>query len=86
MGSNSHQLSHNQSKGKQMTQCFTYEITMRVQVLAETKEEADDKVDSQGGYLNPADRSVKLVAATKLTEPTTKLEPVAKLKAKRSTK
>lgn len=69
-----------------MTQCFTYEITMRVQVLAETKEEADDKVDSQGGYLNPADRSVKLVAATKLTEPTTKLEPVAKLKAKRSTK
>jgi hypothetical protein len=65
-----------------MTQCFTYEVSMLVQVLAEDKEEADAKVDREGGYLNPKDRKVKLVAATKLVEPA-KLESVTKLKPKK---
>lgn len=62
-----------------MTQCFTYEINMLVQVLAETKEEADLKVDREGGYLNPEDRKVRLVAATNLVEPA-KLQAVTKIK------
>lgn len=62
-----------------MTQCFTYEISMLVQVLAEDKDEADQKVDREGGYLNPKDRKVRLVAATNLVEPT-KLEAVTKIK------
>lgn len=65
-----------------MTQCFTYEVTITCQVLAESKEEADERLDSQGGYFIPADRKIKLIAATKLVEPT-KLESVAKLKPKK---
>lgn len=60
-----------------MTQCFTFDIHMTVQVLAESLEEADEKVDTQGGYLSQ--RTKKLVAATKLVEPT-KLQEVTKLK------
>ena len=68
-----------------MTQVFTYEITMKVQVLAENKDEADNRVDTQGGYLAPSDRTVKLIAVTKLTEPV-KLESVPKLKKSAKTK
>lgn len=60
-----------------MTQCFTFEVVMTVQVLAETLEEAEERVDTQGGYLS--DRSKKLVAATKLVEPV-KLQEVSKIK------
>lgn len=66
------------------TQCYTFEVSMLVQVLAETKEEAEEKVNREGGYLNPKDRVVKLAAVTKLTNPV-KLEAVSKIgKAKAS--
>lgn len=64
-----------------MTQCFTYEVTMQVQVLAESLEEADEKIDTQGGYMS--ERSRKLLAVTKLIEPT-KLQSVSKIKKSKS--
>jgi len=33
------------------TSCYTYEVTLVVQVLAETKEEADNRLDENGGYV-----------------------------------
>lgn len=64
-----------------MTQCFTFEVTMQVQVLAESLEEANERVDTQGGYLS--DRKCKLLAVTKLVEPT-KLQSVSKIKKSKS--
>ena len=34
------------------TSCYTYEVTMIVQVLAPTKELADAKLDQDGGYVS----------------------------------
>jgi hypothetical protein len=34
------------------TLCFTYEVTMMVQVLAPDKEVADLKLDRDGGYIS----------------------------------
>lgn len=68
-----------------MTQVFTYEITMKVQVLAESKDEADERVDTQGGYLANGDRTARLIAVTKLTEPV-KLASVSKPKKKPASK
>jgi hypothetical protein len=36
----------------QATSCYTYEVTMAVQVMASTKEEADEKLDRDGGYIS----------------------------------
>jgi hypothetical protein len=37
------------------TSCYTYEVTMLVQVLAPTKEIADEKLDKDGGYVSKRD-------------------------------
>lgn len=34
------------------TNCYTYEVLMVIQVLAEDKEKADDKLDREGGYVS----------------------------------
>jgi hypothetical protein len=33
------------------TSCYSYEVLMVVQVLAENKESADEKLDKDGGYV-----------------------------------
>ena len=37
------------------TSCYTYEVTMVVQVLAPNKELADAKLDQDGGYVSKRD-------------------------------
>jgi hypothetical protein len=37
------------------TSCYTYEVTMLIQVLASTKESADEKLDKEGGYISKRD-------------------------------
>lgn len=44
--------------------CYTYEIKMVVQVIADSKEAADAKVDQQGGHITY--RSVDLVDSAPL--------------------
>jgi hypothetical protein len=34
------------------TSCFTYEVNMVVQILAQTREEADAKLESEGGFVS----------------------------------
>jgi hypothetical protein len=48
---------------KEKTSCYTYEITMIVQVFAESLEKANFKVDSEGGYV-----SERTVAHKKTTD------------------
>ena len=33
------------------TSCYSYEVLMVIQVLAENKESADEKLDKDGGYV-----------------------------------
>jgi hypothetical protein len=44
---------------KNITSCFTYEVTMLVQILAKDKEEADLKLDKEGGYVSKREVSFK---------------------------
>jgi hypothetical protein len=37
------------------TSCYTYEVVMVVQILASTKEIADEKLDRDGGYISKRD-------------------------------
>ena len=37
------------------TSCYTYEVTVLVQVLASTREIADEKIDRDGGYVSKRD-------------------------------
>ena len=37
------------------TGCYTYEVSMVVQVLAKSKEEADEKLDLEGGFISKRD-------------------------------
>jgi hypothetical protein len=37
------------------TYCFTYEVTMVIQVLAPTQEVADAKLNQDGGYISKRD-------------------------------
>lgn len=37
---------------KRDTSCFTYEVTMLVQVFAEDKEHADEQLEQNGGYVS----------------------------------
>lgn len=37
---------------KRDTSCFTYEVTMLVQVFAEDKEQADKQLEENGGYVS----------------------------------
>lgn len=34
------------------TNCYTYEVIMVIQVLAEDKQAADEKLDREGGYVS----------------------------------
>lgn len=58
------------------TKAFTYEVTMTIQILAESKADADKQLDEKGGYVSG--REVKLLAATDLMSP---VKPSTKLKA-----
>lgn len=46
------------------TKCYTYEVTMLVQVLADDETTASAQLDEKGGYVS--DRKVKLVKTTEL--------------------
>lgn len=60
-----------------MTQAFTYEVTYIIQILAESKEDADKQLEEKGGYIS--DRKVKFLAGTNLMPP---VSPTPKLKLK----
>jgi hypothetical protein len=46
-------MSENQQKPPHKpTLCFTYEVKMVIQVLARDKDEADTKLDAEGGYIS----------------------------------
>ena len=47
-----------------MTKCYTYEVTMKIQVLSETEELAKAQLDDKGGYVSQ--RDVQLIATTEL--------------------
>ena len=48
------------------TKCFTYEVTMIVQILAEDETSANQALDEKGGYVSS--RKTKLVKATNIDE------------------
>lgn len=37
------------------TFCYSYEVTMVIQVIARNREEADERLDAQGGYISKRD-------------------------------
>lgn len=39
-------------KQQEATSCFTYEVTMTVQVFAENLEEANRKIEAEGGHVS----------------------------------
>jgi hypothetical protein len=41
------------------TSCYSYEVTMLIQVLAPSKEIADAKLDQDGGYISKRDVAFK---------------------------
>jgi hypothetical protein len=41
------------------TSCYTYEVTMLIQVIASTKEIADERLDKDGGYISKRDVVLK---------------------------
>jgi hypothetical protein len=48
------------------TKCFTYEVTMVIQILADDEKSAKTTLDDRGGYIS--DRQVKLLKTTNLTD------------------
>lgn len=42
-------------KEKTGTQCFTYNVNLVVQILAENEEVAREKLDKEGGYITARD-------------------------------
>jgi hypothetical protein len=52
-------MTENQISREELTSCFTYEVTMLVQILAKDKEEADLKLDKEGGYVSKREVSFK---------------------------
>lgn len=44
------------------TSCYSYEVLMVVQVLAENRESADEKLDKEGGYVSKRQVSLKDVS------------------------
>jgi hypothetical protein len=42
-----------------ITKCYTYEVKMLVQVIAENELEANEKLDSQGGYVTKRETTLK---------------------------
>jgi hypothetical protein len=49
---------------KDSTKCYTYAITMIVQVIAENEQAAKEKLDKEGGYVT--NRTINLVDAISL--------------------
>ena len=52
------------TKEKDSTKCFSYEVTMVIQVLAESEQSAKEKLDKEGG--NVTKRTTVLVDAVSL--------------------
>ena len=44
------------------TSCYSYEVLMIIQVLAENKESADEKLDKDGGYVTKREVNLKDVS------------------------
>jgi hypothetical protein len=44
------------------TSCYSYEVVMVIQVLAENKESADEKLDKDGGYVSKRQVTLKDVS------------------------
>jgi len=51
-------------KEKDSTKCFSYEVTMIIQVLADNEQSAKEKLDKEGGYVTK--RTTVLVDAVSL--------------------
>ena len=49
-----------------MTKCYTYEIKLLIQVLAENKDAADDRLEKEGGYVSR--RDVEFISETQVWE------------------
>ena len=47
-----------------MTKCYTYEVKMAIQILAEDEDSAKATLDEKGGYVSK--RDVKLLNTTEL--------------------
>jgi len=47
------------------TKCYTYEVTMVIQILADDEKTAKANLDDRGGYIS--DRQVKLIKTTELS-------------------
>jgi len=47
------------------TKCYTYEVKMIIQVLADDEATATQQLDEKGGYVS--DRQVKLIKSTDLS-------------------
>jgi hypothetical protein len=57
-------MSDNDQKNENdSTSCFTYEVSMIVQVLAKDKEEADNKLESEGGFVSKRSTEFKDMVA-----------------------
>lgn len=52
------------TKEKDSTKCYTYAVTMVIQVLAENEQSAKEKLDKEGGYVT--NRVTNLVDAISL--------------------
>ena len=52
------------TKEKDSTKCYTYVVTMVIQVLAENEQSAKEKLDKEGGYVT--NRVTNLVDAISL--------------------
>jgi hypothetical protein len=52
------------TKEKDSTKCYTYAVTMIIQVLAENEQAAKEKLDKEGGYVT--NRVTSLVDAVSL--------------------
>ena len=52
------------TKEKDSTKCYTYAVTMVIQVLAENEQAAKEKLDKEGGYVT--NRVTNLVDAVSL--------------------
>ena len=52
------------TKEKDSTKCYTYVVTMVIQVLAENEQSAKEKLDKEGGYVT--NRVTNLVDAVSL--------------------
>lgn len=41
------------------TSCYSYEVLMVIQVIADSRESADEKLDKEGGYVTKREVSLK---------------------------